>query len=352
MLKFFRRIRQKLIQEGKLKNYLIYAIGEILLVVIGILIALQVNNWNEKRNQEQRVRVMLEQIYTSVKEDSELMYNIQQVQQKQIEWMYQIAVHADSFNFHNLLHILFYLDTRPHLFSSETDFLLSSLEFNPTNVKQKELAKQISSYVNSELLDFHLEQGGTKVFITPLLKEADIPEYPSIFGYSALGNFKNVDTTFFNNQDIFAVQSLLKTRKFRNALIASKAVKGATNPVLQNYIEDGHSILKAIRAYYPEVKYRFDDVGILGTAFDSGFEKSIPMTLINPHEGIWEINTYLKTGKVKFRTRDSWNQNWGGNTFPKGRTEMYGADIAVKEGYYNVILNISNNSYEFIKKGK
>ena len=47
MLKFFRRIRRKLIDEGNLKKYLIYAIGEILLVVIGILIALQINNWNE-----------------------------------------------------------------------------------------------------------------------------------------------------------------------------------------------------------------------------------------------------------------------------------------------------------------
>lgn len=49
MLKFFRKIRQKLLQEGKVINYLKYAIGEILLVVIGILIALQVNNANQRR---------------------------------------------------------------------------------------------------------------------------------------------------------------------------------------------------------------------------------------------------------------------------------------------------------------
>ena len=49
MLKFFRRIRRKLLDEGSLKKYLVYAIGEILLVVIGILIALQINNWNNDR---------------------------------------------------------------------------------------------------------------------------------------------------------------------------------------------------------------------------------------------------------------------------------------------------------------
>ncbi|HMC01869.1 MAG TPA: DUF6090 family protein [Flavobacteriaceae bacterium] len=49
MIKFFRIIRKKLLAEGKTTNYLKYAIGEIVLVVIGILIALQINNWNEER---------------------------------------------------------------------------------------------------------------------------------------------------------------------------------------------------------------------------------------------------------------------------------------------------------------
>ena len=55
MIKFFRKIRQQLLTENKLGKYLIYAFGEIVLVVIGILIALQINNSNEDqklRNQE------------------------------------------------------------------------------------------------------------------------------------------------------------------------------------------------------------------------------------------------------------------------------------------------------------
>jgi hypothetical protein len=47
MLKFFRRIRKKMIEQSKVRSYVLYAIGEIFLVVIGILIALQINNWNE-----------------------------------------------------------------------------------------------------------------------------------------------------------------------------------------------------------------------------------------------------------------------------------------------------------------
>ena len=48
MIKFFRKNRQTLLSEGKTAKFLKYAIGEIILVVIGILIALQINNWNEK----------------------------------------------------------------------------------------------------------------------------------------------------------------------------------------------------------------------------------------------------------------------------------------------------------------
>jgi uncharacterized protein YbgA (DUF1722 family) len=49
MIKFFRKIRYNLMEKNKTGKYFKYAIGEIVLVVIGILIALSINNWNEKR---------------------------------------------------------------------------------------------------------------------------------------------------------------------------------------------------------------------------------------------------------------------------------------------------------------
>ena len=65
MAKLFNKTRKTIIKEGKTANYLKYAIGEIVLVVIGILIALQINNWNEKRKEHLTERILL----TNLKED-------------------------------------------------------------------------------------------------------------------------------------------------------------------------------------------------------------------------------------------------------------------------------------------
>lgn len=67
MLKFFRRIRQKLIFEGNLKKYLIYAAGEVLLVMIGILLALQVNKWKEQRKAKKQEFLLLKQLQIDMK---------------------------------------------------------------------------------------------------------------------------------------------------------------------------------------------------------------------------------------------------------------------------------------------
>tara|TARA_R110001632_G_scaffold43376_1_gene109878 strand:+ start:38445 stop:39527 length:1083 start_codon:yes stop_codon:yes gene_type:complete len=78
MIKFFRKIRQNLLMDlpagkagNKTSKYFKYAIGEIVLVVIGILIALQINNWNETRNQKQTVKALFLDVQRDLLNDIE-----------------------------------------------------------------------------------------------------------------------------------------------------------------------------------------------------------------------------------------------------------------------------------------
>ena len=62
MIKFFRKIRQKLLEQNRVSKYLLYAFGEIILVVIGILIALQINNWNEREKAKSYEITILQEV--------------------------------------------------------------------------------------------------------------------------------------------------------------------------------------------------------------------------------------------------------------------------------------------------
>ena len=117
MFKFFRRIRHQLLLKAKLRKYLIYAVGEIVLVVIGILIALQINNWNSKRKEISKEQVILAQLkdeYTS---------NLKQLEEK-MEMRDRIISSG--------LILLQYIDNPAEVTSDSLIFHFSNIIFDPT----------------------------------------------------------------------------------------------------------------------------------------------------------------------------------------------------------------------------
>ena len=93
MLKFLQRIRRKLLEEGNLKRYLIYASGEILLVMIGILLALQVNNWNEARKAGLKEIESLKELETNLDKNIESLQKSIDFQNFTINGIDQIISH-------------------------------------------------------------------------------------------------------------------------------------------------------------------------------------------------------------------------------------------------------------------
>ncbi|MBN4084968.1 hypothetical protein JYT89_01355 [Flavobacteriaceae bacterium AH-315-B10] len=93
MISFLRRIRHSLLAENKFSKYAVYAIGEILLVVIGILIALQINNWNENRklnDKRQELIAALIEDFESTEKELLVVNNESDVRLKNTETFYKL----------------------------------------------------------------------------------------------------------------------------------------------------------------------------------------------------------------------------------------------------------------------
>lgn len=96
MLKFFRRIRQQLLSEGKTGKYLKYALGEIALVMIGILLALQVSNWNELQKNKATEQKMLTAIQLDLATNIQRLKNDIFLEQRTIDQAHRIINHLDN----------------------------------------------------------------------------------------------------------------------------------------------------------------------------------------------------------------------------------------------------------------
>ncbi|MGB7394459.1 MAG: hypothetical protein WA913_08710, partial [Pricia sp.] len=126
----FRKIRQKSLNTGKLKNYLVYALGEILLIVIGILIAWKINDLNETRKN----RIVQEKIYESLYE--ELHTNLS---------VLDSAIVRYNNNIMSLQSSLKYVGQQPDTLSQEIKNLIVRIKFKNSNLRNEALGSINSS---------------------------------------------------------------------------------------------------------------------------------------------------------------------------------------------------------------
>lgn len=94
MIKFFKNIRRMMAQQSKIKSYLLYAIGEIVLVVIGILIALQINNWNERKKEEVIVSNYLTNLKEALNDDITSLESTISFNKTRLKGIFYILEHA------------------------------------------------------------------------------------------------------------------------------------------------------------------------------------------------------------------------------------------------------------------
>lgn len=200
MIKLFKNIRRKLPTENRFNKYLIYAVGEIILVVIGILIALGINNWNENRKAFNNDKIMLQKL----KEENQITIDFltEDVRYRNqipgITWSLNSFLKADDLE-------------------SQKDSLITSLEevFNITSYTftQSNLINYIERH-NSDVSELNKElttlQAHQEDLATISEKTAD---FKIKYIYEALEG--DID---FNSFEIVSYETL-KSLNFRNKLV-------------------------------------------------------------------------------------------------------------------------------------
>lgn len=150
MIKFFKIIRQKLLSENKFSKYLIYAIGEIILVVIGILIAINLNNSNEQGALKTKVNAQFKNLKHSIYQDSIsfqrlIKYNSKQLQNSKrlIQLMSDLNIQENCLEFINKFNNC--IEIRTNIVDrSFFDEMVSTGAFS--QIEKQELKSQIATY--------------------------------------------------------------------------------------------------------------------------------------------------------------------------------------------------------------
>lgn len=153
-MKLFRKFRRKLLISGKVKNYLLYSLGEILLIVIGILIAWKINNLNEiKKN-----RIVEIKIYESLY--NELHTNLNVLDSAIVRYTNSVLTLENSLN---------YIGVRNNALTADTKDLIIQMKFRNTNLRDEAL----NSINNTNKFEF-LENQSLKGLISEYPNEMNI----------------------------------------------------------------------------------------------------------------------------------------------------------------------------------
>jgi hypothetical protein len=224
MIKFFRKIRQNLLSENKFSKYLIYAIGEIILVVIGILIALQINNSNELNKQRAREVQFLKNLKSDlIFEESELERYIEI--RESIVNSAQIALdhfngkpveNIQMFNYHT-----FNVGIWQEFQRNNNTFLELINSGNLTIISNDSIKNGLLNLdlINKKIISYreHLRNDLEQYFYNPWFKTVDLdPLAQSFVFYANNGEFDN--NIELSRQEL---EKLLNDKVFKNGFVLS-----------------------------------------------------------------------------------------------------------------------------------
>jgi len=190
MIIFFRKIRQQLLTENKFSKYLLYAIGEVVLVVIGILIALQLNTWRMEKKDRQIEKTLLKNLKKDLGNDIQGFRRVKKFNISQNETCIRLLDYIideskpleDTIQFVNDFHLIVFFSIP---YSNKTSYNLAVNTGYLNNILSDNLVNELSNYYNNNFLDNHVTD--TERFINIYNENNLMQKYP-MFSKSVMVN--------------------------------------------------------------------------------------------------------------------------------------------------------------------
>lgn len=181
MIIFFRKIRQQLLTENKFSKYLLYAIGEVVLVVIGILIALQLNTWRMEKKDRQIEKTLLKNIKKDLGNDIQGFRRVKKFNISQNETCIRLLEYIideskpleDTIQFVDDFHLIVFFSI-PNSNKTSYDLAINTGYLN--NISSDSLVNELSYYYNDDFLDNHARD--TERFINVYNENNLMQKYP------------------------------------------------------------------------------------------------------------------------------------------------------------------------------
>ncbi|QYA26120.1 hypothetical protein G3I01_11535 [Gramella sp. MT6] len=345
MSRVFKNLRALSIKKDKLRKYVAYALGEILLIIIGILIALNLNEKSIERDKTANFNTAISQIYTNLYcEYSWYEYTLEGLMKQRnivaLEMNDDLQV-TDK----EIPYLLVYLNSSFLFYETNSPSIIAKAQENIIDPKQSILVNQTTSYYSIWTeWDNNLKKERTK-FLNELFSKYNFPYYPRLELY----NDDFILNTQFNDKiTIQEIQIGKQIRADEEYKFILKSILNQTDNLIFMIgyrVNETKALMEYFNDYNSDINLNFSNIGILGTALPDGWEKSTPMHLIDVNKQIWQIKIQLKDGVLKFRNGNSWNQNWGATDSYNGKALFFGKDIPVTEGFYQIDLNIVDKIY-------
>ena len=241
MIKFFRNIRQSLIMENKTSKYLKYAIGEIVLVVIGILIALQINNWNQNRINKDYELKMLRELVEDLKLDTTFM-NVQFKRIERFEESVNLVLN-DPQNLKEKGNLFLFGGV---YFIQNTKAIKTIKAVNVQIPFNDNLRKQINSHYHSSRFYLDLLSMEDKNFF----EFRAIPLQKSQFQIQKNPNSKDFDI----DPSVIDYETTIKSKEFNDYILLRKSRINRWNWAYQKIMESTLKSIDSINLYLVEHK--------------------------------------------------------------------------------------------------